>query len=54
MKTYTATYSFSNGDTFTLEFRGKDRNTVYGKAAAHARKYYNEQPRRIEVSEKAK
>jgi hypothetical protein len=54
MKTFNVTYTFSNGDTFTLEFRGRDRGAVYSKAAAHAREYYNEQPWNIEITQKAK
>lgn len=54
MKTFNVTYIFRNGDTFTLVFRSKNRNTVYSRAATHAREYYNEQPTRIDISEKAK
>lgn len=57
MKTFNVTYTFggfSRIESFTLEFRGKDRNAVYSKATAHAREYYNEQPIRIEIVEKAK
>jgi hypothetical protein len=57
MKTFNVTYTFGgfgSNDSFTLEFRGKDRNAVYSKAAAHAREYYNERPTRIEIVEKVK
>jgi len=52
MKTFNVTYTFTNGDAFTLEFRGRDRSAVYSKATAHAREYYNEQPTRIEIKAK--
>lgn len=54
MKTFNATYTFANGDSFTLEFKGRDQSKIYGKASAHASKYYGEYPARIEITEKMK
>ncbi len=54
MKTFNVTYVFADHSNFTLEFRGRDRDAVYAKASAHARKYYNEQPWSITIVEKAR
>lgn len=54
MKTFNVTYTFADRTSFTLEFRGRDRNAVYSKASAHAREYYNERPWNIEITDKAK